>query len=164
MKKIIKSIVTSFLVFWLAACSNTDKAEIIPDRFKNFMNIYFHGYIYEYKDINARGNHNYGEQYALIKIKKADLNRDEMKNIYKKLEDGGWKLVETNHDNYVNFCYGEDFSLIILYPLGKFAKTPAGIPLSYDDINVWQISVYKSTSKLAACNQNSNDFIDFKTL
>ena len=87
-----------------------------------------------------------------------------MKNIYKKLEDGGWKLVETNHDNYVNFCYGEDFSLIILYPLGKFAKTPAGIPLSYDDINVWQISVYKSTSKLAACNQNSNDFIDFKTL
>ena len=32
--------------------------------------------------------------------------------------------------------------------------TPAGIPLSYDDINVWHISVYRSTSKLAACNQN----------
>ena len=42
MKKIIKSTVTSFLVFWLAACSNTDKPEIIPDRFKNFMNTYFH--------------------------------------------------------------------------------------------------------------------------
>lgn len=133
----MKSTLVLFLFICLTACTSADKPELIPDRFKSFMSTYFHGYLYEYKDTNAHGNKNYGEQYALIKIKKTDLNRIEMKNIYKKLEDGGWKLVETNHDNYVNFCYGEDFSLIILYPLGKFAKTPAGIPLSYDDINFW---------------------------
>jgi len=154
-----------FLIFF-TGCVNTEteKSTVIPDRFKRFMSIYFSGYIYEYKDTSARGNHNYGEQYGLINIKKDDLNQNEIKNIYKKLEKEGWRLVETNNKNYMNFCYGDDFSLIIFYPLGGVEKTPSGIPLSYDDINEWQISLYKSTTKLAGCNQNLNDFIDFTKL
>ncbi|OEY95278.1 hypothetical protein BJD20_16230 [Acinetobacter proteolyticus] len=160
----MKFILMLFFTFFLTACSNVERKEIIPDHFKGFMGNYFKGYEYDYKDTNARGNKNYGEQYALFKIKKTDLNQDEIKNIYKKLEGEGWRLVETNNKNYVNFCYGEDFSLIILFPLGKLEKTPSGIPLSYDDNYHWYISLYKSTAKLAACNQNQNDFIDFTKL
>ena len=160
----MKPILILFLFSWLVGCSGVHKQEIIPDRFKNFMSTYFHDYSYEYKDTSARGNKNYGEQYALIKIKKEDLNQNTIESVYKKLLKGGWRLVETNHKNYVNFCFGDNFSLIILYPLGGVEKTPSGIPLSYDDINSWHISLYKSTAKLAACNQNPKDFIDFTKL
>ena len=64
----------------------------------------------------------------------------------------------------MNLCNGERFSLIIFYPLKWGKKTPSGIPLSYDSIDDWQISLYKSSSKLAACNQNPSDFIDFTKL
>ena len=160
----MKSILVFFLAIFLCACSNSNQPEIIPDRLKRFMDTYFHGYTYEYEDTNARSNQNYGEQYALIKIKKTDLDRDKIKSIYKKLEQTGWRIVETNQDNYINFCHGEKFSLIILYPLKALEKTPSGIPLNYDDIKFWQISLYKSRSKLAACNQNPDDFIDFTKL
>lgn len=39
------------------------------------MGNYFEGYEYDYKDTNARGNKNYGEQYALFKIKKQILTK-----------------------------------------------------------------------------------------
>ncbi|WP_336954783.1 hypothetical protein [Acinetobacter sp. AS167] len=152
MKKIIKSIVTSFLVFWLAACSNTDKAEIIPDRFKNFMNTYFHGYIYEYEDINARGNHNYGEQYALFKIKKIDLDQGEMKMIYNQLALNGWRVIESNDKNFISFCYGNNFSLDILFPLKKYEVTPSGVPIKFNEMDNWNIFLYKSTTTIAACS------------
>ena len=152
MKKIIKSIVTSFLVFWLAACSNTDKAEIIPDRFKNFMNIYFHGYIYEYKDINARGNHNYGEQYALFEIKKIDLDQGEMKMIFNQLAQNGWRVIESNDKNFISFCYGNNFSLDILFPLKKYEVTPSGVPIKFNEMDNWNIFLYKSTTTIAACS------------
>lgn len=152
MKKIIKSIVTSFLVFWLAACSNTDKAEIIPDRFKNFMNTYFHGYIYEYEDINAHGNHNYGEQYALFKIKKIDLDQGEMKMIYNQLALNGWRVIESNDKNFISFCYGNNFSLDILFPLKKYEVTPSGVPIKFNEMDNWNIFLYKSTTTIAACS------------
>jgi len=152
MKKIIKSIVTSFLVFWLAACSNTDKTEIIPDRFKNFMNTYFHGYIYEYEDINARGNHNYGEQYALFKIKKIDLDQGEMKMIYNQLALNGWRVIESNDKNFISFCYGNNFSLDILFPLKKYEVTPSGVPIKFNEMDNWNIFLYKSTTTIAACS------------
>lgn len=152
MKKIIKSIVTSFLVFWLAAFSNTDKAEIIPDRFKNFMNTYFHGYIYEYEDINARGNHNYGEQYALFKIKKIDLDQGEMKMIYNQLALNGWRVIESNDKNFISFCYGNNFSLDILFPLKKYEVTPSGVPIKFNEMDNWNIFLYKSTTTIAACS------------
>jgi hypothetical protein len=160
----MKFLMVCFFIVFIVACSSAENSKKIPDRFKDFMEQYFYGYKYDYEDISSRGNKNYGEQYALFKIKKTDLNQDEIKNIYKKLEGEGWRLVETNNKNYVNFCYGEDFSLIILFPLGKIEKTPSGIPLSYDDHYHWYISLYKSTAKLAACNQNQNDFIDFTKL
>lgn len=152
MKKIIKSIVTSFLVFWLSACSNTDKPEIIPDRFKNFMNIYFHGYIYEYKDINARGNHNYGEQYALFEIKKIDLDQGEMKLIFNQLAQNGWRVIESNDKNFISFCYGNNFSLDILFPLKKYEVTPSGVPIKFNEMDNWNIFLYKSTTTIAACS------------
>lgn len=152
MKKIIKSTVTSFLVFWLAACSNTDKPEIIPDRFKNFMNIYFHGYIYEYKDINARGNHNYGEQYALFEIKKIDLDQGEMKMIFNQLAQNGWHVIESNDKNFISFCYGNNFSLDILFPLKKYEVTPSGVPIKFNEMDNWNIFLYKSTTTIAACS------------
>ncbi|KQX02279.1 hypothetical protein KTI63_00060 [Acinetobacter guillouiae] len=152
MKKIIKSTVTSFLVFWLAACSNTDKPEIIPDRFKNFMNIYFHGYIYEYKDINARGNHNYGEQYALFEIKKIDLDQGEMKLIFNQLAQNGWRVIESNDKNFISFCYGNNFSLDILFPLKKYEVTPSGVPIKFNEMDNWNIFLYKSTTTIAACS------------
>ncbi|MEK7739075.1 MAG: hypothetical protein AAB326_03460 [Pseudomonadota bacterium] len=152
MKKIIKSTVTSFLVFWLAACSNTDKPEIIPDRFKNFMNIYFHGYIYEYKDINARGNHNYGEQYALFEIKKIDLDQGEMKMIFNQLAQNGWRVIESNDKNFISFCYGNNFSLDILFPLKKYEVTPSGVPIKFNEMDNWNIFLYKSTTTIAACS------------
>ena len=152
MKKIIKSILTSFLVFWLAACSNTDKAEIIPDRFKNFMNTYFHGYIYEYKDINARGNHNYGEQYALFEIKKIDLDQGEMKLIFNQLAQNGWRVIESNDKNFISFCYGNNFSLDILFPLKKYEVTPSGVPIKFNEMDNWNIFLYKSTTTIAACS------------
>ncbi|WP_335954814.1 hypothetical protein [Acinetobacter guillouiae] len=152
MKKIIKSILTSFLVFWLAACSNTDKPEIIPDRFKNFMNIYFHGYIYEYKDINARGNHNYGEQYALFEIKKIDLDQGEMKMIFNQLAQNGWRVIESNDKNFISFCYGNNFSLDILFPLKKYEVTPSGVPIKFNEMDNWNIFLYKSTTTIAACS------------
>ncbi|MCG7221333.1 hypothetical protein [Acinetobacter sp. AG3] len=152
MKKNIKSIVTSFLVFWLAACSNTDKAEIIPDRFKNFMNIYFHGYIYEYEDINARGNHNYGEQYALFEIKKIDLDQGEMKMIFNQLAQNGWRVIESNDKNFISFCYGNNFSLDILFPLKKYEVTPSGVPIKFNEMDNWNIFLYKSTTTIAACS------------
>ncbi|MFW1984159.1 hypothetical protein ACG94M_12695 [Acinetobacter guillouiae] len=152
MKKIIKSIVTSFLVFWLAACSNTDKAEIIPDRFKNFMNTYFHGYIYEYEDINARGNHNYGEQYALFEIKKIDLDQGEMKMIFNQLAQNGWRVIESNDKNFISFCYGNNFSLDILFPLKKYEVTPSGVPIKFNEMDNWNIFLYKSTTTIAACS------------
>ncbi|MBK5649909.1 MAG: hypothetical protein I4N51_25070 [Acinetobacter sp.] len=152
MKKIIKSTVTSFLVFWLAACSNTDKPEIIPDRFKNFMNIYFHGYIYEYKDINARGNHNYGEQYALFEIKKNDLDQGEMKMIFNQLAQNGWRVIESNDKNFISFCYGNNFSLDILFPLKKYEVTPSGVPIKFNEMDNWNIFLYKSTTTIAACS------------
>lgn len=34
------------------------------------MNQYFYGYKYDYEDISSGGNKNYGQQYALFKIKK----------------------------------------------------------------------------------------------
>ncbi|WP_228153440.1 MULTISPECIES: hypothetical protein [Acinetobacter] len=160
----MKSILVLLIFVFITACSSAETSKDIPDRFKDFMSQYFQGYNYEYKDTNARGNKNYGEQYALFKIKKTDLKKSEIEEIYDKLQGGGWRLVETNHKNYSNFCYGENFSLIILYPLGKYEKTPSGIPLNYDDMSAWHISVYKSTTKLAACNQDSNDFIDFTKL
>ncbi|MBP2543654.1 hypothetical protein [Acinetobacter guillouiae] len=152
MKKIIKSTVTSFLVFWLAACSNTDKPEIIPDRFKNFMNTYFHGYIYEYKDINARGNHNYGEQYALFEIKKIDLDQGEMKMIFNQLAQNGWRVIESNDKNFISFCYGNNFSLDILFPLKKYEVTPSGVPIKFNEMDNWNIFLYKSTTTIAACS------------
>lgn len=152
MKKIIKSTVTSFLVFWLAACSNTDKPEIIPDRFKNFMNIYFHGYIYEYNDINARGNHNYGEQYALFEIKKIDLDQGEMKMIFNQLAQNGWRVIESNDKNFISFCYGNNFSLDILFPLKKYEVTPSGVPIKFNEMDNWNIFLYKSTTTIAACS------------
>ena len=152
MKKIIKSIVTSFLVFWLAACSNTDKLEIIPDRFKNFMNTYFHGYIYEYEDINARGNHNYGEQYALFEIKKIDLDQGEMKMIFNQLAQNGWRVIESNDKNFISFCYGNNFSLDILFPLKKYEVTPSGVPIKFNEMDNWNIFLYKSTTTIAACS------------
>lgn len=152
MKKIIKSTVTSFLVFWLAACSNTDKPEIIPDRFKNFMNIYFHGYIYEYKDINARGNHNYGEQYALFEIKKIDLDQGEMKMIFNQLAQNGWRVIESNDKNFISFCYGNNFSLDILFPLKKYEVTPSGVSIKFNEMDNWNIFLYKSTTTIAACS------------
>ncbi len=152
MKKIIKSILTSFLVFWLAACSNTDKPEIIPDRFKNFMNTYFHGYIYEYKDINARGNHNYGEQYALFEIKKIDLDQGEMKMIFNQLAQNGWRVIESNDKNFISFCYGNNFSLDILFPLKKYEVTPSGVPIKFNEMDNWNIFLYKSTTTIAACS------------
>lgn len=152
MKKIIKSIVTSFLVFWLAACSNTDKPEIIPDRFKNFMNTYFHGYIYEYEDINARGNHNYGEQYALFEIKKIDLDQGEMKMIFNQLAQNGWRVIESNDKNFISFCYGNNFSLDILFPLKKYEVTPSGDPIKFNEMDNWNIFLYKSTTTIAACS------------
>ena len=152
MKKIIKSTVTSFLVFWLAACSNTDKPEIIPDRFKNFMNTYFHGYIYEYEDINARGNHNYGEQYALFEIKKIDLDQGEMKLIFNQLAQNGWRVIESNDKNFISFCYGNNFSLDILFPLKKYEVTPSGVPIKFNEMDNWNIFLYKSTTTIAACS------------
>ena len=152
MKKIIKSTVTSFLVFWLAACSNTDKPEIIPDRFKNFMNTYFHGYIYEYEDINARGNHNYGEQYALFEIKKIDLDQGEMKMIFNQLAQNGWRVIESNDKNFISFCYGNNFSLDILFPLKKYEVTPSGVPIKFNEMDNWNIFLYKSTTTIAACS------------
>lgn len=152
MKKIIKSIVTSFLVFWLAACSNTDKAEIIPDRFKNFMNTYFHGYNYEYEDINARGNHNYGEQYALFEIKKIDLDQGEMKMIFNQLAKNGWRVIESNDKNFISFCYGNNFSLYILFPLKKYEVTPSGVLIKFNEMDNWNIFLYKSTTTIAACS------------
>lgn len=159
-------LIFSIFVICFSGCVNreAEESEIIPDRFRNFMNTYFYGYKYEYQDTNARGNHDYGEQYGLININKVDLNTNDIKNIYKKLEEEGWRIVETNHKNYVNLCYGENFSLIIFYPLKWGERTPSGIPLSYDSIDDWQISLYKSNSKLAACNQNPDDFIDFTKL
>lgn len=152
MKKIIKSIVTSFLVFWLAACSNTDKAEIIPDRFKNFMNTYFHGYNYEYEDINARGNHNYGEQYALFEIKKIDLDQGGMKMIFNQLAKNGWRVIESNDKNFISFCYGNNFSLDILFPLKKYEVTPSGVLIKFNEMDNWNIFLYKSTTTIAACS------------
>jgi protein involved in ribonucleotide reduction len=67
----MKFILILFLTIWLTACSSAKKPEIIPDRFKDFMEQYFYGYKYEYKDVSARGNYNYGQQYALIKINKS---------------------------------------------------------------------------------------------
>ncbi|MFW2172091.1 hypothetical protein ACG95N_01010 [Acinetobacter guillouiae] len=152
MKKIIKSILSSFLVFWLVACSNTDKPEIIPDRFKNFMNTYFHGYIYEYEDINARGNHNYGEQYALFEIKKIDLDQGEMKMIFNQLAQNGWRVIESNDKNFISFCYGNNFSLDILFPLKKYEVTPSGVPIKFNEMDNWNIFLYKSTTTIAACS------------
>ena len=152
MKKIIKSILSSFLVFWLVACSNTDKPEIIPDRFKNFMNTYFHGYIYEYEDINARGNHNYGEQYALFEIKKIDLDQGEMKLIFNQLAQNGWRVIESNDKNFISFCYGNNFSLDILFPLKKYEVTPSGVPIKFNEMDNWNIFLYKSTTTIAACS------------
>lgn len=57
------------------ACSGDTTFSIPPDRFVNFMNQYFQGKNYEYKDTSARGNRNYGEQYGLLKIKKNDLTQ-----------------------------------------------------------------------------------------
>ncbi|WP_228722163.1 hypothetical protein [Acinetobacter indicus] len=161
----MKSIVVLFIIILIAACSSTERSNKVPDRFKDFMDQYFHGYKYEYEDISARGNKNYGQQYALFKIKKNDLKFNELEVIYEKLAVGGWRLVEvSNNKNYASFCYGEGFSLDILYPLKKYEKTPSGIPLNYDDMGYIYISPYKSTTKIAECNQDPNDFIDFTKL
>lgn len=160
----MKFILILFLTIWLTACSSAKKPEIIPDRFKDFMEQYFYGYKYEYKDISARGNHNYGQQYALIKINKSEISQDDMSGIYEKIIEGGWRLVETNNKAYNSFCYGNDFSLDILFPLEINEKTTTGVPINYDDINSWNIFIYKSTTKIAECNQDQNDFIDFTKL
>jgi hypothetical protein len=87
-----------------------------------------------------------------------------MSGIYKKIIEGGWRLVETNNKNYNSFCYGNDFSLDILFPLEINEKTTTGVPINYDDINSWNIFIYKSTTKIAECNLDQNDFIDFTKL
>ncbi|WP_353173248.1 hypothetical protein [Acinetobacter rudis] len=155
----------SFLIFPLIlACSGEERIAAPPDRFTDFMNKYFTGYSYQYKDTSARGNQNYGEQYGLLKIKKNDLTQGEMINIYEKLQKDGWRLVESNNKNYFHFCYGEDLSLNILFPITKNDRTPSGAPLNYDDTSFWYMSIYKSTTKIAECNQNEGDFIDFTKL
>ncbi len=160
----MKFILILFLTIWLAACSSAEKSEVIPDRFKNFMSTYFNGYDYEYEDISVRGNRNYGRQSALFTIRKTDLSQAEMSNIYQKLADGGWRIVETNSKNYINFCYGDDSSLYILFPLKKNETTVSGSPINYEDMNAWNIFIYKSTTKIAKCNQDEKDFIDFTKL
>lgn len=35
----MKFILILFLTIWLAACSSTEKSEVIPDRFNNFMRL-----------------------------------------------------------------------------------------------------------------------------
>ncbi|WP_332604539.1 hypothetical protein [Acinetobacter sp. ESBL14] len=161
----MKFLMVCFFIIFIVACSSAERSKNIPDRFKDFMNQYFYGYKYDYEDISSRGNKNYGQQYALFKIKKSDLNLNELNIIYEKLAKGGWRLVEiSNNKNYASFCYGEDFSLDILYPLEKYEKTPSGISLNYNDINYIYISPYKSTTKITECNQNPNDFIDFTKL
>ncbi|MCS4298973.1 MULTISPECIES: hypothetical protein [Acinetobacter] len=159
-----------FILFYflicVAGCTNYEQENnnFIPDRLKVFMNKYFNKYSYYYEDINARGNHNYGEQYALFRISKDDLNQHEMEKIYNQLLEDGWRIIESNNKNYVSFCYGDNYSLDILFPLKKYEVTTTGVPIKFDDINSWNIFIYKSTTKIAECNQNSKDFIDFKKL
>lgn len=153
------------LIFpFIFACSSDAKVSVAPERFTNFMSQYFAAKDYQYIDTNARGNQNYGEQYGLLKIKKDDLTQEEMIKVYEKLTKNGWRLVESNQKNYFHFCYAEDLSLNILFPITQNDVTPSGAPLNYDDINFWYISIYKSTSKIAECNQDPKDFIDFTKL
>lgn len=159
-------IILSILLVCFTGCTNTkvEKPENIPDRFKLFMDSYFSAYKYAYEDINPRGNHNYGQQYALFEINKNDLKENKMKKIYNKLINDGWRVIESNNKNYISFCYGENLHLVILFPLIENEVTLSGAPIYYDDINAWNIFIYNSTTKIAECNQNSNDFIDFTKL
>lgn len=150
-----------FLTFVFSACTNS-RSNIPPDRFKIFMNRYFKDYDYIYKDIGARGNKNYGEQYGKFEIKKNILSRSEMANVYSNLEKDGWVMVDYK-SNYANFCFGEYISLNILFPLSKNETTSTGIPIVFDKMDVWNIFLYRSTSKLAKCNKNP-DIIDFTKL
>ena len=152
------------LVFLMISCSGNDHSKIVPDFFQTLMNTYFPGYTYQYIDANARGNQEYGDLYATFKIKKDDLNQDEMRGIFKKMEKDGWRIVETNNNNYFNYCYGEKFSMIFLYPLKKIEMTPSNVPLNYADFDFWVISAYLGTTKITACNLNKSDFIDFTKL
>ena len=163
-RKPMKSIVVLFIIIFIAACSSMERSNKVPDRFKKFMDQYFYGYAYEYKDNSVRGNKNYGEQSALFTIKKNDLSQDEMGEIYNKLVEGGWRVIDTNYKNYTGFCYGEDFIIDVLFPLKKYEETASGSPINYTDINSWNIFIYKSTTKIAECNQDQNDFIDFTKL
>lgn len=137
----MKSILVLLILIFITACSSAERPKVVPDRFKDFMNQYFYGYKYEYKDISVRGNHNYGQQYALIKIYKSEISQEDMSGIYKKIIEGGWRLVETNNKTYNSFCYGNDFSLDILFPLEINEKTTTGVPINYDDINSWNIFI-----------------------
>ena len=146
----------------LAACSSKSERDFLPDRFKIIMSKYFEGYEYSYKDVSVRGNKNYGDQLGRFEIKKTHLSQNEMGEIYKKLKLDGW-IINESKNNYIDFCNGENLSLGILYPLNASETTSSGEPIGFEKMNVWNIYIYKSTTKIPRCNK-SPDIIDFTKL
>lgn len=126
------------------------------------MHNYFGDYEYIYQDISARGNNN-GEIYALMEIDKDKISLNETHLIVLKLIDNGWRIVGKKN-NYYELCQGDKESLDILFPLELLEYTSNGIPIDYKNMNKLNIFYYKSSTIIASCNENSNDFIDFTKL
>ena len=80
-----------------------------------------------------------------------------------KLIDNGWRIVGKKN-NYYELCQGDKESLDILFPLELLEYTSNGIPIDYKNMNKLNIFYYKSSTIIASCNENSNDFIDFTKL
>lgn len=142
-----------FAIALLTACTSKSERNFMPDRFKVIMSKYFEEYEYSYKDVSVRGNKNYGDQLGRFEIKKTDLSQDAMNEIYKKIESDGWTINESKN-NYIKFCYGENLNLGILYPLKMSETTTSGVPIGFDKMDVWNIYIYKSTTKITECNKS----------
>ena len=149
------------LVF-LQACSSDRERNFLPDRFKIFMQKYFDGYDYVYQDIKGGGNYNYGNQYGRFEIKATDLSRDQIQSIYAKLEKDGWYMVDFRTSS-VSYCHGKYTETRIHYPLYASESDVRAIIKDSDYVDVWNIYIHKSTTKLSQCNKNF-DAIDFTKL
>ena len=143
-------------------CANTEKVNKMPIMIEEMMRNYFGGYDFTYYDISARGNQN-GQFYALIEVNKNDLSREKMSYIVVDLKKNGWILKEET-SNFYHLCNEDKISLNILFPENLKEYTTNQVPIEFDNINMWNIFINKSTSPIAECVGNSEMIVDFNSL
>ncbi len=143
---------------YIAGCSDSvsEHRTVEPQVLKKFMRDNFEGLNYVYKDISLRGNNIYGDKYALFRIKKTDLEFEEMNKYYKKLMEKGWRLVDTNQKNYYFFCYGRKTTLTVIFPLKSYEVLPSGETIYFqdDDGTSWNIFLDDRSSNVMECTRD----------